>query len=679
MLSLAANIAPQHDTSLNPSHTIMAREGYQRNDWCILTLNEAVEDALSKILRFGFDIDRDPLGDTAKLRVTKSIKDQILAWAKHIAGNIPGFSNWQEIYDFTFDALYSPDAIPGEDATPVGTEADLVARIGDPILERNYNLLGKDTEKEHLTDYALSLIKARGRQEILDRVPASDLGGNPMPHDVALLFHKIRYTYKLRECLLGQIGYHRGSLELAADMSDTFEYYMYLIQMKLRRPDRLHVFKAPKVMASYTTDSMSLLPWNNQFSFSHGLDESGPRQMPVFGVSYIERKFVEVLRLDKENKKWRGLCTLLNWDPKDHIWEHHRIKEQFITPEQAANTGIAGASGHFLAGNLTLSECGFRALNLINIMYLMTYNDTGRKAFYTLFLDLTWSKKPQSIGKGYSLAKESEEYEIQDRKSSRTGAIINYDLAHLLDDNVKDPRITEGYKFVTLARGRYYPHVFGRKTNLTLTPETAGDDYRRKLLRLSEADLDQLFHNIPDYPRTESQPAKVDAVVNQAIYAAQDWQTHAVQNHRPIYTGPSGHMLSYARIFLTAENPSGCGKKDHPNIEQLRLTLLAASIGFNQHHSYDECMTASHGLTHGSVMLEYKDRIGYRDIIDSEDPFIRNHIGKQLLKAMIMIGKEVIYDFKEQGVVPDPPFPSWEALVSKWFKDTTGRDFPVIN
>jgi hypothetical protein len=335
MVSLAANIAPQHATSLNPSHTIMAREGYQRNDWCILTLNEAVEDALSKILRFGFDIARDPLGDTAKLRVTKSIKDQILAWAKHIAGNIPGYSNWQEIYDFTFDALYSPDAIPGEDATPVGTEADLVNQISDPILVRDYSLWGKDTEKEHLTDYALSLIKARSRQEILDCIPASDLGGNPMPHDLALLFHKIRYTYKLRECLLGQVGYHRGALEFAADMPDDFEYHMYLIQMKLRRPDRLHVFKAPKAMASYTTDSMSLLPWNNQFSYSHGLDESGPRQMPVFGVSYIERKLVEVLHLDKENKKWRGLCTLLNWDPNAHAEEHYRIKELFMTPEQA--------------------------------------------------------------------------------------------------------------------------------------------------------------------------------------------------------------------------------------------------------------------------------------------------------------------------------------------------------
>jgi hypothetical protein len=138
-------------------------------------------------------------------------------------------------------------------------------------------------------------------------------------------------------------------------------------------------------------------------------------------------------------------------------------------------------------------------------------------------------------------------------------------------------------------------------------------------------------------------------------------------------------MLSYARIFLSSEDPSGCGKEDHPNLEQLRLTLLAALIGFNQCHTYDECMTASHGLTHGGVTLEYKDRVGYRDIIDSKDSFIRDQIGKQLLKAMVSIGKEMIANFKEHAIALDPPIPSWDTLVAKWFKDTTGRDFPAIN
>ena len=82
----------------------MARQGYQRDDWRILTLNDAVEDSLSKILRFGFDVDRN----TAKPADADSIKSRIILWAKHIANEIPGYSNWQEIHDFTLDALTSP-------------------------------------------------------------------------------------------------------------------------------------------------------------------------------------------------------------------------------------------------------------------------------------------------------------------------------------------------------------------------------------------------------------------------------------------------------------------------------------------------------------------------------------------------------------------------------------------
>ena len=52
-------------------------------------------------------------------------------------------------------------------------------------------------------------------------------------------------------------------------------------------------------MAHYTTDAASLLPWNNQFTYSYGYDEFGPQQMPIFGINFIERKLVEVLLLDR--------------------------------------------------------------------------------------------------------------------------------------------------------------------------------------------------------------------------------------------------------------------------------------------------------------------------------------------------------------------------------------------
>src|SRR6266511_1691273 len=142
----------------------MVRSSYQRDDWCRLQLNDAVEDALSKILRFGFDIDRLEV----KPATAKTPRDQILAWAKHIASDIPGYTKWQEIYKFTFDTLYTPDAVPGTDDTPIGTEADLVTTLQDIELEQDYALQNEETEKEHLADHDLSLGKARNRQDILD-------------------------------------------------------------------------------------------------------------------------------------------------------------------------------------------------------------------------------------------------------------------------------------------------------------------------------------------------------------------------------------------------------------------------------------------------------------------------------------------------------------------------------
>jgi hypothetical protein len=43
-------------------------------------------------------------------------------------------------------------------------------------------------------------------------------------------------------------------------MSDDFEYHMYLVQMKMQRPDRFHVFKAAKALPNYAIDSTNLLP-----------------------------------------------------------------------------------------------------------------------------------------------------------------------------------------------------------------------------------------------------------------------------------------------------------------------------------------------------------------------------------------------------------------------------------
>jgi len=443
-------------------------------------------------------------------------------------------------------------------------------------------------------------------------------------------------------------------------------------------------------MAHYTTDPTSLLPWNNQLSFSYAYDEFGPQQMPIFGTNYIERKLVEVLRLDEDGKKWNALCEVLNWEKADLtlVAELYRIKTEFVSAEKAGEapsfflhivvtglmtfterTGLTSAAGHFLGGNLTLFDCGFRSLTLPNIMLHMQDDETQRKDFYTLVLGVTWSDTP--------FRKEENPFAKEYEKRSR-GNPIAYDLAHLESSDVKDPRIAGNRPALTLRLAKYYPHMVGRKANYVPTPETAGAKYRLKLQRLSEAELDRLFSNIAAYPHGASLADKLDSVVDQAVKAARDWQTRAVENHRPIYTGTSGHVLSYSRIFLSNIDTAGCKEPNHPTLEQLRLTLLAGLIGFNQRHSYGECMAASHGLTYGGVTLEYRDRVGYRDIIESTDPFVCNMVGKPLIKAMIAIGNQFITNFKEHEATLDPALPSWRPLVAQWFKDTTGLDFPEM-
>jgi len=89
-------------------------------------------------------------------------------------------------------------------------------------------------------------------------------------------------------------------------------------------------------------------------------------------------------------------------------------------------------------------------------------------------------------------------------------------------------------------------------------------------------------------------------------------------------------------------------------------------------------MVASHGLTYDGITLEYKDHVGYRDIIESSDSFIRSKVGEPLLQAMVAIGKQFIANFEEHEAALDLPLPNPRALVAQWFKDTTGRDFPKM-
>lgn len=332
MASFAYNAAAEDLRSADNHHKMMSINTYTRNDHRLVFLSEVLETALSNILRHGYDIERNNVPPAT----AQSIKQQILKWAQHIATDIPGYNDWDAIYNFTVDALYDPSAVPGEDPTPIGTEKELYDGHLDPEMKRLYVLDNELTEREKLTDRTASLATARLRLDILDQIPRRYTANVPMPASLANLFRKIRYAYKLRETLLSRIGYRAGSFQLAAGMPNNLDFCMLLIDMKMRRPDRMLAFPAPKPYACYFTYPDGEMPWNNQFSFASGFDEFEPLEIPRVGVTLIERRLVATLRQDIENRKWEQLCNLMSWGSQDEqpLAERSRIQAGFIPVER---------------------------------------------------------------------------------------------------------------------------------------------------------------------------------------------------------------------------------------------------------------------------------------------------------------------------------------------------------
>lgn len=302
---------------------------YQGSKWRKMQLNEALEGVLSRILQHGYDtshLETAPAGAAA-------IKAQILTWAHHIEKEVPGKEDWEEFYNFTFELLHKPDASPGDDDTPIGTEKDLVDTFGHDM-KQLYALKDEETEKEEFGKHDIALATARNRLDVLKAFRALYTPAGPMPAPLALLYRKVNNAYKMREAVLGHLGYFNGSLTFAAGIDDGgIHHPMYILDLKLRHPNFIHEFPAPKHSKFYLTDAGCELAWNNFFSFCYGFHEFGPTAMPPFGVNMIERKLVEGLRSEeKGGEKWTELCVLLGWDEQDTVLaaELARIKGGFV-------------------------------------------------------------------------------------------------------------------------------------------------------------------------------------------------------------------------------------------------------------------------------------------------------------------------------------------------------------
>lgn len=632
------------------SYIMVALKDYRDEDYLKMSLNDELEYAISELLLL------DPV-----------IHRQIRDWARAMCRAIGGYETVDEIETYILTARMEAKEDPDDaNSMVVGTEADLVG-----LLERNERTAYRLTEGADL-----DLI--RERIDILAGFRARNKGLSASDETRARLFRKIFFSYKLWEALLGQVGYYNGSLELQSNLQDDFEYWMYLIQMKLRKPTRQFLFAAPKSMMAYKTEPKTLMPWNNQFSFSLGFHEFGDGEIPRYAMGRIESVLVEVVC---DDKRWRKLLGLLGWDASDEALKSERgaIIAHFGRKTGDGFTIPTYVDLKALADDLQVDGRSMKAAGLaqqitVQNCLISLRGEVDKKAFFTLVLELPWSD--EFLALRYNAFDHLLNHGTpQQRNGARRALRIGEGPA------IKDPRLkideigTDYYDPIRrLAQARDIFNVVGRKANILVEPSTAMRAFKTKLERLSHEELVALYANIDDLKHHVS----VYKVGKQAQERAEAWLERALLWRKPIYTGPSGHALTYISLYArsreSAVNLGTLLPPDLPTLEEARLVVIAGLIGRNQHHSYDEVMTGACGVTlnvpGAQGRLNYWHHGGYRDLlsINRRDD---HPIAVRIRAAAKAIAINAIKNYKQQARngKPKDKFIQW---VRQWHRDATG-------
>ncbi|NVE00171.1 hypothetical protein [Massilia sp. BJB1822] len=162
-------------------------------------------------------------------------------------------------------------------------------------------------------------------------------------------------------------------------------------------------------------------------------------------------------------------------------------------------------------------------------------------------------------------------------------------------------------------------NVAGVKGNILQTAAEAGRKYREEMTRL------------------DKQTETIGERAAEFIDKHGDWYDQAMENHKPIIGGMSGHTLGYLNLYQAARDDFASKNEGvpipGPSTEELRAVMLAGLIGEKRHHSYDEVLAASHEMGDKGQTVKYDDRAGYHDVLESENPEIRKCAGEALEKA----------------------------------------------
>ncbi|MFC3469335.1 hypothetical protein ACFOHT_05620 [Massilia oculi] len=180
-------------------------------------------------------------------------------------------------------------------------------------------------------------------------------------------------------------------------------------------------------------------------------------------------------------------------------------------------------------------------------------------------------------------------------------------------------------------------NVAGVHGNVLQTPQEAADRYIRHMKKQMRHEHDT---DVVQVPRPDGSMVSKNYVElrEDFLRSHESWYRSAHANHRPIVGGMSGHTLGYLNLYkdalIHAMDKLKADPGELPSLEFMRVVMLAALVGQKRHHSYDEVMAASQGISDGRVTLEYKDRTGFRDLLESGDRQIAQIAGKVLGEAV---------------------------------------------
>ncbi|WP_455591818.1 hypothetical protein [Bacteroides sp.] len=158
------------------------------------------------------------------------------------------------------------------------------------------------------------------------------------------------------------------------------------------------------------------------------------------------------------------------------------------------------------------------------------------------------------------------------------------------------------------ARTNAITEITAAMSNAVATPPLSVDDIKAQLGALLDIVADK--HTSGDH---------ANLVKKDGTGGVKDqWIDDTIDAGKPIISGPSGHTLRYLNFWAEKRTDEqqrpGSNLAGWPSLEAARLVMMA-NLMPPKHHSYDEIMTSSIGITDKiTPVLQYKHKSSYEDL-----------------------------------------------------------------